>query len=402
VFIASMFSVFWLVFNGGEGLSDIIESCGEIISQYLANILGNGFFAAAMHEGIIPGVVTVVSFLPKILILFFCISFLERSGYMARITFLIDGILHAFGMHGKSAVPLISGLSCSVSAYTSARILQNKAEKIATMFAIGVIPCSAKMTLFAMLTGAFFGKDAPLAMLIIYLFSILLAIVLAKVVSLCFGKQKSNEPFVMELPKYRLPDLGSVFKEMIIRSRLYLKNAGTFIAAMAFGIWLLSHIPANLNNGNYYTKFAISQNNTYENSKEQLSASEYIMEESVLGAIGKAISPVLNPLGFDWKMNVSFLAATAAKEVAISTFSILYQSPQDDNNLAITLHKSIPLPAMVAYLMFMIVYVPCTSAIVMFHREAGNKKYTIALVLSTTIAAWFLALIAKHITSIIL
>ncbi len=400
IFGAIMFISFKLTFSLGQFPADFIEYVGDNIAQFLTLHLPRNILVASLTDGIIPGVITVLTFLPLIIIMSFCISLLEKVGYMSRITFLMDGILRKFGMQGASSFPLLTGFGCSIPAYMSTRIIPNKIEKIATLFAIGLVPCSAKMTLFILLVGTFFSAHvAPYVLFGIYIGGTFLGLLISRLVGFFIKKYDknsiTNNLFIIELHDYCWPQFSLLLSEVVTKAKSYLKNAGTFIAIMAFSIWILSHLPYNPWNMDYWDHFKVTTAKKSVSQEEMINANNYLLSNSVLGAIGKACEPVFSPLGFDWKMNIALLAAIAAKEVAISTLGVLYKVPGNEVGLMEKMRQEVPFSSGISYIMFSLIYIPCLSAVVMFKREAGDKIYLIILIVLTSVLAWVMAYIAK-------
>ncbi len=399
IFLGIMFGVFALTFWLGQIPSDFLEGTFTNCIQSLGDELPKNIINSMFFEGIIPGVIAALSFLPRIAILFFCISILEKSGYMARISFLMDGFLRIFGISGKSAIPLISGFGCSIPAYMSARILSNKYQKMATMVAIGFIPCSAKMTVLVLLTAAFFSSTmAPFVMLAIYITGFILGLFMAGLVSWSFKNEVKSDfnLLIMELPEYRWPQFSLIKNDVMPRVIAYIKNAGTMIAGVSFALWLFCNIPYNPFDAKYW-----ESRKTISIATEQsqiTEAKEYILLNSITGEVGKISGYILSPLGFDWKMNICLLAAVAAKEVALGTLGVLYQVDSDDDSLLTDrIRKEIPFASGISFMIFMLVYTPCISAMAVFAKESKSKKYTIIVIIGTTILAWILSFVGYNI-----
>ncbi len=259
-----------------------------------------------------------------IMILFIGIALLEGTGYMSRVAFLLDGFFHKFGLHGQSFIPLVSGFGCSIPAYMSARILKNDRDRLLTLFIIGFMSCGARLPVYVLFIGAFFDSHvAGNALFAIYLGGAFIGLIAAKVLKMTAFKGV-DEPFVMEMPKYRLPSLKLIRHTVQSKTFMYLKKAGTFIAAASMLVWFLSNYPKNLElSQNYESKIELTQS---EEMKIELSneLNEKLMESSYLGQIGKFIEPVFEPLGMDWKMAVALQTGLAAKEVVVSTLGVLY------------------------------------------------------------------------------
>ena len=330
----------------------------------------------------------MVLFLPNILILFFGIALLETTGYMSRVAFLLDGILYKFGLHGKSFIPRIIGFGCSVPAFMATRTLKNKRDRLLTLFVINFMSCGARLPVYVLFIGAFFGgEQAGNYLFGIYILGAFLGLLAAKLLRMTAFKG-INEPFVMEMPKYRMPNWNLVWQMCFNKAKMYLKKAGTFILLASILIWFASNFPL--------------QTNAQEDEKL---AAEQQIENSYLGQFGKAIEPVFAPLELDWKLSVSLLSGLAAKEVMISTLGVLYSLGEDldenDENLRQTLASNIPFSTAIAYILFVMIYNPCFAATIVFTKESGKAKYTLYLFLFTCISAYIVAFIGLHLSKML-
>lgn len=400
--LAIMFSIFFTTFSASEYPSMIIESGGIALSQFLNKVLPHNLFLMAISDGVVPSIFVVLSFLPKILIIFIGIFLLERSGYMARMVFIADGILRKLGAEGKTIVPLITGMSCSVPAYMATRILSDKKSRIVAMFAIGMIPCSAKTILFILLTSAFFSTTmAPFVMMIIYISGTILGLASAALVArLMKDVGVKDNLFAFEMPKYRLPELKMLCSYLYLQIKSYLKSAALLISLLSFLLWALSHIPAKISTYKEYIHAIEMAKSADVEPLARKEYQEYILTNSVIGYIGRGMTPIFTPLGFDWKMNISLLAAITAKEVAISALGILYQSDAEANDgqvLSQKIREVIPFSSGISYIIFTLIYLPCISATAVFAKEAGKTKYVFYLVAFTSILAWLASFVGYRI-----
>ena len=322
IFLFLMWGLFQLTFTLGEIPMDYIDTFFSSFIDLTKNIIGDNQLSSLLGDGVIAGVSAVVMFLPNILILFLGISLLEGTGYMSRVAFLLDGTFHKFGLHGKSFIPLVTGFGCSVPAYMAARTLKNERDKLLTLFIIGFMSCGARLPIYVLFVGAFFGSNnAGNILFVIYISGAILGLFAAKFLRAVVFKGK-DEPFVMEMPKYRLPSLKLVYKEITNKAFMYLKKAGTFILAASILIWFMSNYPKYPNiEDEINQKIELAIND--EVKKElQNELALYNLENSYLGKLGKFSEPFFAPLGFDWKMAVALEAGLAAKEVVVSTLSI--------------------------------------------------------------------------------
>ena len=408
IFLFLMWGLFQLTFTLGEIPMDYIDTFFSLFIDVTKNIIGDNQLSSLLGDGVIAGVSAVVMFLPNILILFLGISLLEGTGYMSRVAFLLDGTFHKFGLHGKSFIPLVTGFGCSVPAYMAARTLKNERDKLLTLFIIGFMSCGARLPIYVLFVGAFFGaNNAGNILFIIYISGAILGLFAAKFLRVVIFKGK-DEPFVMEMPKYRLPSLKLVYKEITNKAFMYLKKAGTFILAASILIWFMSNYPKYPNiEDEINQKIELAIND--EVKKElQNELALYNLENSYLGKLGKFSEPFFAPLGFDWKMAVALEAGLAAKEVVVSTLSILYGLGESENpdepttTLVEKIKTNIPFEAAISFIVFVMIYLPCLAASMVFTKEAGGWKYLGYLFVFTTTTAWIMSFIAYNITKIVL
>ena len=408
IFLFLMWGLFQLTFTLGEIPMDYIDTFFSSFIDLIKNIIGDNQLSSLLGDGVIAGVSAVVMFLPNILILFLGISLLEGTGYMSRVAFLLDGTFHKFGLHGKSFIPLVTGFGCSVPAYMAARTLKNERDKLLTLFIIGFMSCGARLPIYVLFVGAFFGSNnAGNILFVIYISGAILGLFAAKFLRAVVFKGK-DEPFVMEMPKYRLPSLKLVYKEITNKAFMYLKKAGTFILAASILIWFMSNYPKYPNiEDEINQKIELAIND--EVKKElQNELALYNLENSYLGKLGKFSEPFFAPLGFDWKMAVALEAGLAAKEVVVSTLSILYGLGESENpdepttTLVEKIKTNIPFEAAISFIVFVMIYLPCLAASMVFTKEAGGWKYLGYLFVFTTTTAWIMSFIAYNITKIVL
>ena len=408
IFLFLMWGLFQLTFTLGEIPMDYIDTFFSLFIDVTKNIIGDNQLSSLLGDGVIAGVSAVVMFLPNILILFLGISLLEGTGYMSRVAFLLDGTFHKFGLHGKSFIPLVTGFGCSVPAYMAARTLKNERDKLLTLFIIGFMSCGARLPIYVLFVGAFFGaNNAGNILFIIYISGAILGLFAAKFLRAVVFKGK-DEPFVMEMPKYRLPSLKLVYKEITNKAFMYLKKAGTFILAASILIWFMSNYPKYPNiEDEINQKIELAINDEVKQElKNELDL--YNLENSYLGKLGKFSEPFFAPLGFDWKMAVALEAGLAAKEVVVSTLSILYGLGESENpdepttTLVEKIKTNIPFEAAISFIVFVMIYLPCLAASMVFTKEAGGWKYLVYLFIFTTTTAWIMSFIAYNITKIVL
>ena len=408
IFLFLMWGLFQLTFTLGEIPMDYIDTFFSSFIDVTKNIIGDNQLSSLLGDGVIAGVSAVVMFLPNILILFLGISLLEGTGYMSRVAFLLDGTFHKFGLHGKSFIPLVTGFGCSVPAYMAARTLKNERDKLLTLFIIGFMSCGARLPIYVLFVGAFFGaNNAGNILFIIYISGAILGLFAAKFLRAVVFKGK-DEPFVMEMPKYRLPSLKLVYKEITNKAFMYLKKAGTFILVASVLIWFMSNYPKYPNIEEIINQKIELAINDEVKQELQNQLALYNLENSYLGKLGKFSEPFFAPLGFDWKMAVALEAGLAAKEVVVSTLSILYGLGESENpdepttTLVEKIKTNIPFEAAISFIVFVMIYLPCLAASMVFTKEAGGWKYLVYLFIFTTTTAWIMSFIAYNITKIVL
>ena len=415
IFIFLMWGLFQLTFTLGQIPMDWIEASFGWLGETVGSTIDNDAMKSLIVDGMIAGVGSVVMFLPNIMILFLGIALLETTGYMSRAAFLLDGFFHKFGLHGKSFVPLVTGFGCSVPAYMAARTLKNKKDRLLTMFIIGFMSCGARLPVYVLFAGAFFEESMAGNVLFgIYITGALLGLIAAKILRVSAFKGE-DEPFVMEMPKYRLPSLKLLWFVVYAKSTMYVKKAGTFILMASMLIWFISSYPKNsLIEEEYTTKIEALQPSATESEEmtksvdEDKGASleeatkalenekrEKLMEQTYLGMIGKIIEPAFAPLGFDWKMSVATFSGLAAKEVIVSTLGVLYslgdEVNEEDGSLRAIITANISFQSAMAFIVFVMVYLPCLAATAVFAKEAEEARYTVYLVVFTFATAWVLA-----------
>ena len=406
IFLFFMWGLFQLTFEVGAIPMEYIDMFFSWLGTTIGATIVNDDIRSLIVDGIISGVGAVVLFVPNIIILFIGIALLESTGYMSRVAFLLDGFFHKFGLHGQSFIPLVTGFGCSIPAYMSARILKNDRDRLLTLFVIGFMSCGARLPVYVLFAGAFFSAEmAGNILFIIYIMGAMLGLFAAKLLKLTAFKGV-DEPFVMEMPKYRLPSFKLIWHTVLTKTMMYLKKAGTYIAAASMLIWFLSNYPANLLlESEYAAKIEMSVN---ENEKRELenTLSRELLERSYLGSIGKFSEPIFAPLGFDWKMSVALQTGLAAKEVVVSTLGVLYALGSDvdeeNNSLMNAISKNITLPSALAFIVVVMIYLPCLAASIVFTREAGHVKYFFYLFIFTSIAAYSMAFITYNVALVLL
>lgn len=406
IFLFFMWSLFQITFELGNIPMDMIDAFFASLIEGTKRILGENELSSMIADGAIAGVGAVVLFVPNIVILFFGIALLETTGYMSRVAFLLDGFFHKFGLHGKSFIPLVSGFGCSVPAYMAARTLKNEKDRLLTLFIIGFMSCGARLPIYVLFTGAFFEPaQAGNILFIIYISGAILGLFAAKVLKV-FVFKNEDEPFVMEMPKYRMPSFKLIWHTVSNSAWMYLRKAGTYILAASLLIWIASNYPKHLE-----YEAQIASQIKQETSKETIAKLEnrlalYNLENSYLGMIGKFSEPLFSPLGYDWKMTVALETGLAAKEIVVSTLGILYglgeEHDEGSDSLIEKIKNNIPLASAISFIVFVMIYLPCLAASMVFAREAGGFKYLAFLFVFTSATAWGLAFIAFNIATMFL
>jgi len=406
IFLFLMWGLFQITFEWGSIPMDWIDAFFGAMIDGTKSFLGDTELASAIADGAIAGVGAVVLFLPNIIILFTGIALLEATGYMARAAFLLDGFFHRFGLHGKSFVPLVSGFGCSVPAYMAARVLKNDRDRLLTLYITGFMSCGAKLPVYVLIIGAFVPEaHAGNMLFVVYIFGALLGLAAAKILKMTVFKG-DDEPFVMEMPKYRLPSFGLVYHAVSQKAWMYLRKAGTFILVASVLVWFASNYP----------KFP-DMEEKYAAKIEQVSSDEaqvtalnnelslHNLENSYLGKIGHASEPFFAPLGFDWRMAVALETGLAAKEIVVATMGVLYglggEQDEESSTLIEKLKANISVPSAIAFIIFAMIYFPCLAASMVFRREAGGWKHWGYLFVFTTGTAWVLAFVAFNLASAI-
>ncbi|MGL2800379.1 ferrous iron transport protein B [Helicobacter pylori] len=412
IFLGFMFIIFSLSFLIGGGAQKALEAGFKFLSDGIKENVANEDLASLVGDGIIGGVGATVSFLPLIVVLYFGISLLETTGYMSRVAFLLDGILHKFGLHGKSFIPLITGFGCSVPAYMATRTLQNYNERLITLFVIGFMSCSARLPIYVLFVGSFFpSSSAGFVLFCIYILGAVVALVMAKLLKLSVFKGQT-ESFIMEMPKYRFPSWRMVYFSIYTKSLSYLKKAGTYILVGAILIWFMSQYPKNDAAMKTYKQESLLVNKdatlSSEAKEEKLKELKTELDKknlknSIVGRGGAYLEKVFSPMDFDWRLSVSLVTGFMAKEVVVSTLGVLFSlGDQNEKSDAFReiLRKEVSVPSGIAFIVFVMFYIPCFAATITFGREAGGIKFVAYLFIFTTVVAYAFSLIAFYVTKI--
>lgn len=381
IFLTILYVTFWATFKVGQYPMDWIDSLVQKTGEFTAMFMKDGWLKDLLVDGIIAGVGSVLVFLPNILILYFFISIMEDSGYMSRAAFIVDKFMHKIGLHGKSFIPMVMGFGCNVPAVMATRSIESRKARFITILIIPFMSCTGRLPVFVLLSGAFFGGHAAAALLGIYLLGIVMAIVSAKIFA--HFVPEDDLPFVMELPPYRMPTGKAILRHTWEKGKQYLQKMATTILFCSMLIWALGYLPVG---------------------HKQLS-------DSYIGYLGKAVAPALDPMGFDWKMDVSLITGIAAKELVVSTLGVMYSedSPETaqaasqtgDTLLQSRLASSLSLPSAVAFMVFILLYFPCVATFAAIKNETGKWRYAIADCTYTMLVAWVMSFLAYHLTALL-
>ncbi|MDD3255405.1 MAG: ferrous iron transport protein B [Parabacteroides sp.] len=419
IFIFFMWFMFEATFKLGEYPMQWIEWGVEQIGNFVRNFMPEGPLKDLLVDGIIGGVGGVIVFLPNILILYLFISFMEDSGYMARAAFIMDKIMHKMGLHGKSFIPLVMGFGCNVPAIMATRTIESRNSRMITMLINPLMSCSARLPVYVLLTGAFFAENASTVLLLMYSSGILLAVIVAKLFKR-FLFSKEDVPFVMELPPYRMPTSKSILIHMWEKAKQYLHKMGGIILIASILIWFLGYFPRETEQGKIYESQIehVNSSNTLSEKEKTETVTELNrlknmehQQNSYIGRIGQAIQPALAPLGFDWKISVSLLSGMAAKEVVVSTLSVLYTGDSEDSQ---TLPERLqadkdkegnpvftPLVAL-SMMLFVLIYFPCVATVIAIVNESKSWKWGVFVIVYTCTLAWVVSFTVYQLGSILL
>ncbi|WP_315565873.1 ferrous iron transport protein B [Hoylesella pleuritidis] len=382
LFFLFLYIMFQVTFSIGQYPMDWIDAGVAALGDWVSRSMPDGPVKAMLVDGVIGGVGAVIVFLPQILILYFFISFMEDSGYMARAAFIMDKLMHKMGLHGKSFIPLIMGFGCNVPAIMATRTIESRRSRLITMLVLPMMSCSARLPIYIMITGTFFALQyRSIIMLSLYAIGILMAVIISRLFSKYVIKGEDT-PFVMELPPYRFPTSKAIIRHTWEKGKQYLKKMGGIILVASIIVWALGYFP---------------HNDQLDNQTQQ--------EQSYIGRIGKAIEPVFRPQGFDWKLDVGLLAGVGAKEIVASTMGVLYsndssvaESNDTDNDTAKytrlrrqMLSDGITPLAAYSYLLFVLLYFPCVATIAAIKNESGSWKWALFGALYTTALAWIVS-----------
>ena len=385
IFILLLWFIFWATFTVGQYPMDWIDALVSWLGDKVGGWMQDGWVKDLVVDGVIAGVGSVLVFLPNIMILYFFISIMEDSGYMARAAFIVDKLMHKIGLHGKSFIPMVMGFGCNVPAIMATRSIESRKSRLVTIAIIPFMSCAGRLPIFVLFAGAFFPGSPATALLGIYLLGVVLAILSALVLSK-FVKD-DDLPFVMELPPYRVPTGKAIWRHTWEKGKQYLEKMATTILIFSVAIWFLGYFP-----------------------RHEGATQSYQQEHSYIGMVGKAVEPALEPLGFNWKMDVGLLAGVGAKELVISTMGVTYaqdgeayegMGSEDDTQLQAALKATVPTAAALAFMVFVLLYFPCIATFVAIKNETGKWRWAILLCLYTILVAWVFGFAAYRLGSLL-
>ncbi len=391
LFFMIMFVTFWLTFALGQYPMDWMQTGVDWLSEAINNNFPEGILKDLIADGVIGGVGGVIVFLPNILILYCCLSLMEDSGYMARAAFIMDKLMHRIGLHGKSFIPLVMGFGCNVPAIMATRTIESRSSRIITILINPFMSCSARLPLYVLLIGTFFQAHAALVFMGLYVTGIFVAVITAKLLRRFYFK-KDETPFVMELPPYRVPTLTAIVRHTWFKGEQYLKKMGGIILVASVVVWALNYFPHHETDPDHIT----TETNKID-----------IHNDSFLEMAGKAVQPVMDPLGFHWRASVAALAGVPAKEIVVSTLGVLYTNDEaiSDKSLSARLTKPdsvsgkpdfTPAAAM-AFMVFILLYCPCMATVTAIIRETGDWRYGAFSIIYNTLVAWVVAFIVYQV-----
>ncbi len=415
VFFGVVWLIFHMTFTLGTPLMDALDQLFTSIALWVSPLLTNEMLRSVIVDGVIAGVGGVLVFLPNIILLFIGLSFLEASGYMARAAFVVDKVMHRFGLHGKSFIPMITGFGCSIPAIMATRTLKSPSDRLATIMIIPFMSCGAKLPVYVLLAGAFFPPAvAANVMFGIYMLGVLLGLLTALLLKSTI-LEKESEPFVMELPPYRWPTLSSVLFQSRVKAMMYLRKAGTVILLAVLLIWTASNFPKSaaierdlaLETARIEATVLDEEAKALELTAVENRASAAQLEYSMAGRTGKLIEPVIRPLGFDWRIGIALVTGLAAKEVVVSTMGTIYSLgdvDEEDTELKNILKHD---PAFdqataLSLMVFVLLYIPCVAAIGVMKKEVGSWRPVLLYSSYALTVAWVFSFITYNVARLIL
>lgn len=416
IFLLIMFIMFYATFEIGKYPQEWIENLVAIFGEWVSSIIPPGPFNDLLVKGVIDGVGGVIVFLPNILILYLFISLMEDTGYMARTAFLMDKLMHKMGLHGKSFISLIMGFGCNVPAIMSTRTIESRKSRLTTILVLPFMSCSARLPVYILFAGVLFPNYSALVLLSMYVIGIIIAVLSARLLQSVHFK-KEDTPFVMELPPYRMPTSKSILIHMWSRAWQYLRKMGTVILLASISVWFLGYFPRNeVVDKQFAEQIEIIENSNLDQKTKDLQKFEAEkvhnikhQEQSYIGRMGKLSEPIIEPLGFDWKMGVSLMSGLVAKEIVVSTMGVIYTGDGSEDNAVLSekiltekradgSNSFTPLIAF-SFMLFVLIYFPCTATIIAIAKEAGSWKYGLFSIFYSCTLAYIVSLLVYQIGS---
>jgi ferrous iron transport protein B len=371
IFLALMWGAFQLTFAVAEPFMEGIEYVFGWLGEVVAGSIGNEWLASLLGDGVIGGVGGVLVFVPNIFILFLILSILEGSGYLARAAFIMDRLMYAIGLPGKSFIPMLMGFGCNVPAIMSTRTIEDERDRLITILVNPFISCGARLPVYILFAGVFFGRDAGNVIFGLYALGILVAILSAKLFRSTVLPGESS-PFIMEMPPYRIPTVKNAMLNMWEKGSTYLKKAGGIILIGSLIVWFLASYPAGVGYGS---------------------------EESFAGMIGHVLEPLVAPLGLDWKIAVALLFGFVAKEIVVSSLGVLYGADEGSAALsdALLADPALSMAGALAVMVFVLLYMPCLATLAVIKKETGSWRWAGFSVVYGLLVAWILAFVTFHL-----
>lgn len=398
LFLLIMFFIFWATFSLGEYPMSWVESGVEWLSDIVREYMPDGVLKDLIADGIIGGVGGVIVFLPNILILYLCISFMEDSGYMARAAFIMDKLMHRIGLHGKSFIPLVMGFGCTVPSIIASRSIESPSSRIITILINPFISCSARIPIYILIIGTFFPAHATLMFAGVYILGIIVAIITARLLRKFYFKTDVT-PFVMELPPYRVPTAKATLRHMWGKGEQYLKKMGGVILVASIIVWALNYFPRHdeaATSADVRTAATVAESSEIDFS-----------HDSFLEMTGKFVNPVMEPIGFHWRATVAAIAGIPAKEIVVSTLGVLYTGDEEATDASLGARLETPSPvtgkpdfttaSALSFMIFILLYCPCIATVTAIVKETGNKWYGVFSVVYNTCVAWIISFGIYHV-----
>lgn len=441
IFGLFMWALFQLTFTLGAIPLDWIDGFFGRLGDWVATSMADSWFKDLLVDGIIAGVGSVMVFLPNILILFLGMSFLEDTGYMARIAFLMDKLMHKMGLHGKSFIPLLMGTGCTVPAVMAARNLESEKDRILTILITPLVSCGARLPVYILFAGVFFPENAGNIVFLLYFLGFAIALFMGLLFRKTLFRKTPEHPFVMEMPPYRMPTFRSVLLHMWEKARHYLEKMGGVVLLFSIVLWLLASFPktsigeassaldaeiAALTES-YDAEMELLQTQSDVLSLSEIQAEIVLLESerdeaaqsleltrdslkteaSFIGKIGHGIEPIMRPAGFDWRMSVSLVTGFVAKEVVVSTMGVLFSTGEPDESedvgesaLGLALTKAYDRKMAFSYMLFVLLYTPCIVALATVIRELSSWKWSLFAAVYPTVLAWMVSTFFYRIASL--